>query len=256
VNMSADKSMMDNNGEYASMTDVELHAELQKLDPMYKESGKLNEVQRSIKIKKLHHLQAKERKEQEARAKKDKQEQMEAMRNAPPAEKKTRGGKRKSVMPKSDFTLPPQTSPFKSDLSAVTNSLLDVPDKARTTPKKLSAAEAISSSITLSVTDSALGSPASDLRLTLYGFDNNNDWKVLAQRTTNADGECHGLITRDLFLRGLYRLHFDTDEYFKRQNITSFYPYVDIVFSIVDQTQRHHMNVMIGPHGYSTYKSS
>jgi len=252
--MASDKSMMLDNGEYASLTDAELHAELQKLDPTYKESGKLNEVQRSIKIKKLHHLQAKERKEQEARVKKEKQEQKEAAKNAPPPEKKTRGGKRKSVMP--NATLPLPFSLERPELRPVADSVLEVPDKARTTPKKLSSPEVISNCVTLSVTDSNLGSPASALRLTLYGFDTNNDWKVLAQRATNENGECPGLITRDLFLRGIYRLHLDTDEYFRRQNAASFYPYVDIVFNIVDPTQHQHLTVMIGPHGYSTYKSS
>jgi len=253
--MSADKSMMDN-GEYASLTDAELHAELQELDPTYKESGKLNEVQRSIKIKKLHHLQAKERKEQEARAKKEKQDQKEALKNAPALEKTTRGRKRKSVMPVPNITFSLPTSPDKSQQRSVTDSILEVPEQARTTPKKLSAAEVIGNCITMSVTDSLLGSPATDLPLTLYGFDNNKEWKVLAQRRTNLDGECPGLITQDLFLRGLYRLHFDTDDYFKRQNTTTFYPYVDIVFNIADPRQHQHMTVVIGPHGYSTYKSS
>lgn len=47
-------------------------------------------------------------------------------------------------------------------------------------------------------------------------------------RTTNADGRCPGLITKEMFIAGVYRLHFETALYWESMGETCFYPYVEV----------------------------
>lgn len=47
-------------------------------------------------------------------------------------------------------------------------------------------------------------------------------------RTTNDDGRCPGLITKQMFIPGVYKMHFDTAQYWQSMGETSFYPYVEV----------------------------
>lgn len=47
-------------------------------------------------------------------------------------------------------------------------------------------------------------------------------------RFTNPDGRCPGLLTQEKFLPATYKINFDTSAYFKENNTTGFYPYVDV----------------------------
>ena len=47
-------------------------------------------------------------------------------------------------------------------------------------------------------------------------------------RTTNEDGRCSGLISREAFSPGMYKLRFETGSYWEGLGQTSFYPYVEV----------------------------
>ncbi len=55
---------------------------------------------------------------------------------------------------------------------------------------------------------------------------------------------------------GTYRLTFDVGSYFRSQNSVTFYPEVTVTFSVRDATQPHHIPLLIGPFGYTTYRDS
>lgn len=55
-------------------------------------------------------------------------------------------------------------------------------------------------------------------------------------------------------LAGTYRLVFDTAAYFARTGAASFFPTVDITFSVVETAQNYHVPVLLSPFGYSTYR--
>ncbi|XP_033490591.1 5-hydroxyisourate hydrolase-like isoform X1 [Epinephelus lanceolatus] len=75
-------------------------------------------------------------------------------------------------------------------------------------------------------------------------------------RTTNEDGRCSGLISREAFSPGMYKLRFETGSYWDNLGQTSFYPYVEVVFTITDPDQRFHLPLLMSRFSYSTYRGS
>jgi 5-hydroxyisourate hydrolase len=55
---------------------------------------------------------------------------------------------------------------------------------------------------------------------------------------------------------GNYRLTFDTESYFQKQQIESFYPQVTVAFTVLDAAQHYHVPLLLSPFGYSTYRGS
>lgn len=55
-----------------------------------------------------------------------------------------------------------------------------------------------------------------------------NNWKFVNFRITNDDGRCPGLITKENFIAGVYKMRFETGKYWDAFGETSFYPYVEV----------------------------
>ncbi|XP_074660479.1 5-hydroxyisourate hydrolase-like [Tubulanus polymorphus] len=115
----------------------------------------------------------------------------------------------------------------------------------------------MSNPLTTHVLDTSIGKPANDLPIKLFYDTPNIGWKLLSEGKTNSDGRLPNLITDPgTFVKGTYKLYFDTASYFKQQNITGFYPYVDIVFEITSPGEHYHVPLLLNPYGYSTYRGS
>lgn len=111
------------------------------------------------------------------------------------------------------------------------------------------------SQITTHVLDTTKGKPASGVRISLYQ-QINEKWKEISVGTTNNDGRVSDLLKKDALLDiGVYKMKFETGEYFDRQGIGGFYPFVEIIFSIT-ANEHYHIPLLISPHGYSTYRGS
>ncbi|XP_071766038.2 5-hydroxyisourate hydrolase-like [Centroberyx gerrardi] len=118
-------------------------------------------------------------------------------------------------------------------------------------------AAAASCPLTTHVLNSADGVPASRLALTLHRLDSDLLlWNLLTVGTTNEDGRCPGLVSRDAFSPGMYKLRFETGSYWQSRGQTSFYPYVEVVFTITDPEQRFHVPLLLSRFSYSTYRGS
>jgi 5-hydroxyisourate hydrolase len=64
------------------------------------------------------------------------------------------------------------------------------------------------------------------------------------------------LLKQDVLLAaGNYKLLFETKAYFEKQSIQSFYPFVEICFTITT-SEHYHVPLLLNPYGYSTYKGS
>lgn len=110
--------------------------------------------------------------------------------------------------------------------------------------------------ITAHVLDTTRGKPASALAVSLARLEDDGSARALASQLTDEDGRVRDL-TRDVGLHaGTYRLTFDTGAYFAEQAQPTFYPYVEVVFRVADETQHHHVPLLISPFGYSTYRGS
>src|SRR2546422_734166 len=75
-----------------------------------------------------------------------------------------------------------------------------------------------------------------------------NSWQELARAKPDADGRVAALLEDGALERGAtYRLHFEVG--------TTFFPYVDVVFTVRDD-RHHHVPLILSPFGYSTYRGS
>lgn len=113
------------------------------------------------------------------------------------------------------------------------------------------------SPITTHVLDTAQGRPARGIDVKLSQRNANGAWQELANGSTDDDGRIMNLLVADFQLQpGIYQLTFDTENYFRRLGVASFYPFVDIVFEITRPEQHYHVPLLLSPFGYSTYRGS
>jgi hydroxyisourate hydrolase len=111
------------------------------------------------------------------------------------------------------------------------------------------------SQLTTHILDTSLGKPAQNVSVILEQKQASL-WNKIAEDVTNLDGRISNLLAADKILdKGIYRLIFDTQSYFKKQNIKTFYPSVTIEFEITDATH-YHVPLLLNPFGYSTYRGS
>ncbi|XP_029948469.1 5-hydroxyisourate hydrolase [Salarias fasciatus] len=113
------------------------------------------------------------------------------------------------------------------------------------------------SPLTTHVLNTGRGVPGSNMALSLFRQNpSNKAWELITAGTTNDDGRCPGLITKELFTTGVYKMHFETEQYWTSIGETSFYPYVEIVFTITDPGQKYHVPLLLSRFSYSTYRGS
>ncbi|XP_075138075.1 5-hydroxyisourate hydrolase-like [Leptodactylus fuscus] len=107
------------------------------------------------------------------------------------------------------------------------------------------------------VLNTAQGIPAKGLTITLSKLDGNQTrWVQVSRSVTNEDGRCPGLLRGEPLTTGTFQLRFDTKDYWKQMQQDSFYPYVEVVFTITDSKQKYHVPLLLSPFSYSTYRGS
>lgn len=111
------------------------------------------------------------------------------------------------------------------------------------------------SQITTHILDTAQGRPAAGITIILYAGEN-DQWQEMARGKTNTDGRVTNLLDKETILQnGIYKLRFETKDYFDKNSIPTFYPYVEIVFDI-QSNQHYHVPLLLNPFGYTTYRGS
>ncbi len=111
--------------------------------------------------------------------------------------------------------------------------------------------------ISTHILDIARGRPAEDVVVRLERQDARGNWQALASERTDHDGRCAQLLPENEALSpGLYRLHFDTENYFAKHEVEGLYPFVEISFQVREGEQRFHIPLLLSPHGYTTYRGS
>ncbi len=112
------------------------------------------------------------------------------------------------------------------------------------------------SQLTTHILDTSAGKPASGVKIRLEQAGPDDTWAFIAEGISNADGRVSDLLKSNLVLApGNYKLHFETAAYFEKQKVKSFYPFVEIVFEILDASH-YHVPLLLNPFGYSTYRGS
>jgi 5-hydroxyisourate hydrolase len=54
---------------------------------------------------------------------------------------------------------------------------------------------------------------------------------------------------------GIYKIRFETKDYFDKRSVPTFYPFVEIYFETTADGH-YHIPLLISPFGYSTYRGS
>lgn len=112
------------------------------------------------------------------------------------------------------------------------------------------------SPITSHVLDTALGRPAAGLRVRLDVLDAAGHARTVAERVTNDQGRITDFVPPGALGAQTYRLTFDTGHYFAASGRPQFYPHVDVVFTVIDADEHHHIPLLLSPFGYSTYRGT
>ena len=110
--------------------------------------------------------------------------------------------------------------------------------------------------ISTHILDTALGRPAAEVPVSLSHLQD-DQWIVLAEHKTDADGRCRQLLPEGAALEaGLYRIRFETAAYYEAQRLAGLYPCVEIAFQVRDAQQHHHIPLLLTANGYTTYRGS
>ncbi len=111
------------------------------------------------------------------------------------------------------------------------------------------------SQLTTHVLDTSIGKPGASITIRLM-CKVNDIWQTMAQGLTDIDGRIGDFLPPEKKLTpGVYKLIFETGNYFALNNIKGFYPEVEIQFTVFDDTH-YHVPLLINPFGYSTYRGS
>ena len=111
------------------------------------------------------------------------------------------------------------------------------------------------SQVTSHILDTSKGKPAEGVKVILF-FLEEGHWLTINGGATNKDGRIPNLTEADNPLKlGIYKLKFETLEYFEKQRVDTFYPYIEIIFQIKDKAH-YHVPLLLNPFGYSTYRGS
>ncbi|OPJ78289.1 cadherin-1 [Patagioenas fasciata monilis] len=114
----------------------------------------------------------------------------------------------------------------------------------------------VEGSLTTHVLNTATGLPAAGLAIHLAQLQEPGQWMEVVQRWTNEDGRCQPLLAAGEARAGTYKLRFETAAYWQGLGHTSFYPFVEVVFTITDPARKLHIPLLISPYSYTTYRGS
>uniref|UniRef100_A0A1B0A2Y3 hydroxyisourate hydrolase n=1 Tax=Glossina pallidipes TaxID=7398 RepID=A0A1B0A2Y3_GLOPL len=116
--------------------------------------------------------------------------------------------------------------------------------------------------ISTHVLDTSVGKPAANVIIIVYRLTENDpkqdgggQWLEINQSLTDKQGRIPQLLYSTDFQNGVYKLRFDIRPYFNLQNVTSFYPFIDVIVQC-QENEHYHVPLLISPFGYSTYRGS
>lgn len=106
------------------------------------------------------------------------------------------------------------------------------------------------------ILDISTGKPAPNVVIRLEKLSEKNTWLLVSQKTTDANGRVGDFLPYgEIKHQGTYKLVFETAPYFNSQQRDSFYPWIEVVFTIKDN-QHYHVPITVSPFGYATYKGN
>lgn len=107
------------------------------------------------------------------------------------------------------------------------------------------------------ILDISKGMPATGVPIKLEKLnEQNKTWAFVDEKITDVNGRVPDFLNMDKKNLGIYKLTFLTGDYFKKNNIESFYPFIEVVFQIKDSSSHYHVPITLSAFGYSTYRGN
>ncbi|MFJ5956911.1 hydroxyisourate hydrolase [Paenarthrobacter sp. NPDC092416] len=110
------------------------------------------------------------------------------------------------------------------------------------------------SQVTTHILDTGSGRPAAGVAVVLYVREGEN-WSLIAKGETDADGRIKTL-GPERIPGGAYRLNFATGAYYEGLGTETFFPEVDLNFTVSDAGEHYHVPLLLSPFAFSTYRGS
>jgi 5-hydroxyisourate hydrolase len=106
------------------------------------------------------------------------------------------------------------------------------------------------------ILDVSKGVPVSGVNIKLEKYnEQNKTWNLVDEKITDANGRITDFLNSDKSNIGIYKLIYFTNDYFKKNNVESFYPFIEVVFQIKDQNH-YHVPITLSAFGYATYRGN
>ena len=106
------------------------------------------------------------------------------------------------------------------------------------------------------ILDVSKGTPATGISIKLERYNElTKIWTFVDEKKTDLNGRIIDFLNSDKSNLGIYKLTYFTSDYFKRDNIESFYPFIEVVFQIKDHNH-YHVPITLSAFGYSTYRGN
>jgi 5-hydroxyisourate hydrolase len=106
------------------------------------------------------------------------------------------------------------------------------------------------------ILDITAGNPAAGVKITLSKKDKNDKWITIDEKNTDDNGRIKDFLKQDgTNYLGIYKLTFHTSPYFESLGQKSFYPFIEVVFELVDN-EHYHVPITLSPFSYSTYRGN
>jgi 5-hydroxyisourate hydrolase len=106
------------------------------------------------------------------------------------------------------------------------------------------------------ILDLSKGTPVSGVTIKLEQYnEKNKTWSFVEEKQTDTNGRIADFLNTQKPNIGIYKLTYFTADYFKKNGVESFYPFIEVVFQIKDQNH-YHVPITLSPYGYSTYRGN
>ena len=113
--------------------------------------------------------------------------------------------------------------------------------------------------ISTHILDTSLGRPVPNVTLTLFELryePTDEGWYEVGTSRTDSDGRCKDLLGSNPLRSTAYKLRFAVSEYFHAQKLPGIYPFIEVVFTVVDASQHYHIPLLLTANSYTTYRGS
>ena len=82
-------------------------------------------------------------------------------------------------------------------------------------------------------------------------------WALIDEKYTDENGRIKNFLKEEKGKshKGVYKLTYFVEPYFKKLNQSTFYPFIEVVFEIKDNNH-YHVPITLSPYGYSTYRGN